>query len=104
MSGSDKILVEVDVELVDLIPNYLAKREADVKQILEWIEQSAFDNIRELAHKIKGSGGGYGFAGLSQIAAELEQAAKDSNLEAIKNGLSDIQHYLENIEITYVEI
>lgn len=104
MSNSDKILVEVDVELEDLIPNYLAKREADVKQFSEWIEQEEFDSIRELSHKIKGSGGGYGFIGLSKIAAEVEQAAKNSDLETIKKGVIEIQHYLENIEITYIEI
>ncbi len=41
-------------------------------------QQGDFDTLRKLSHQLKGSGGGYGFAGISERAAHLEEACKNA--------------------------
>lgn len=59
----------------------------------------AIDEIRIRAHQLKGSGGGYGFPGLSASAAELEQACKTHDADQIVRSLDALIEYLGRIEV-----
>jgi HPt (histidine-containing phosphotransfer) domain-containing protein len=71
----------VPLEVYPMVPSYLARREADVTQMKYLLVARKFDEIRFIAHQLKGSGGGYGLNIISEIGQELELAAKnkDSN-------------------------
>ena len=60
------IVVVMDPELEELIPNYLENRHRDVQSIVDARVQGDFEAIRLLAHSMKGSGGGYGFDAIHQ--------------------------------------
>jgi HPt (histidine-containing phosphotransfer) domain-containing protein len=102
--NSKPIEVDVDEDLKELIPGYLDKRVADIAQIKTWIEDKSFTYIRELSHKIKGSGGGYGFQKLSEIAAIMEQASKDEEMPVIVESIKNIEHYISNVKVNYVKV
>lgn len=53
--------------------------------------------LQVLAHQLKGSGAGYGFEELSQIAAELELACKSENLVQVAQQKELLAHYLSRI-------
>jgi hypothetical protein len=53
---------------------------------------------------VKGSGGGYGFDGLSKIGAALEIAAKGEDDAGVKAQLGKLEDYLQRVEITYEEV
>ena len=57
--------------------------------------------VRVQAHQLKGSGGGYGFEGLSELACTLEDACKSPNpqLDQIAPLLDDVIDYLSRIRI-----
>lgn len=59
------------------------------------------DAVRAQAHQLKGAGGGYGFEGLSALAAELENVCKFSNSspEEIAPLLDELVNYLSRIRI-----
>jgi HPt (histidine-containing phosphotransfer) domain-containing protein len=48
------------------------------------LEQSDFAAIRDLGHKLSGTGAGYGFPRISEIGAALEAAARSSDTSAIR--------------------
>lgn len=98
------IQVVIDEDLEDLIPNYLEKRKQDIEKIKAGLVSSDFEELRSIGHKIKGSGGGYGFDGLSKIGAALEIAAKGEDASGVKSNLEKLQDYLERVEITFEEV
>lgn len=101
MSG-DKIIVEVDVDLEDLIPTYLSNLDKNLQKITDALGAGDFEQCRVLGHNMKGSGGGYGFHDLSRFGKQIEDAAKTSTGADIETTLGQIKDYLSRIEITYV--
>ncbi len=98
---SKKIQIKIDPDIADLIPQFIENRHNDIHSLEELITAGNFEAISQLAHKIKGSAGGYGFDGLSTIAAKMETAAKQSNLTDVKNLFAQAQEYLNSVEIIY---
>ena len=98
-----KIVVKVDADLEDLIPDYLENRNKDIKSISESLEKGDFENVRIIGHSMKGSGGGYGFDRISEIGKTIEDSAKEKNLNEIKKGVEQLSHYLQNVEVVYEE-
>ncbi|MBI1346391.1 hypothetical protein GC163_08880 [bacterium] len=57
--------------------------------------------LRVHAHQLKGSGGGYGFEDLTELAARLEEACKQSepDLNEIGSLVDDLVSYMSRIRI-----
>ena len=51
------------------------------------------------AHQLKGSGGGYGFPGLSAAAAELERACKTGERELVATTFEALLAYMDRISL-----
>ena len=96
-----KIFVTIDLDLEDLIPDYLENRRQDCQAVLQRLEKSDYEGIRVLGHTMKGSGGGYGFDAITDMGQALEEAAKQQDTEAIHLVVSQLEHYLQAIEIVY---
>lgn len=94
-------VVLIDSELKELIPNYLKKREEELQKMTGWLLSGNFDEIREIGHKIKGSGGGYGFRKLSEIGAVLEAASREKNTVSVQKELDKLSEFLRTVEIRY---
>lgn len=58
-----------------------------------------FDGVRTLAHQLKGAGGGYGFNGLTDVAAELEAACKANDADRIGPALDRLLEYLDRLSV-----
>ena len=67
-----------------LAPEYLNHRRQDVRTILSALENSDFNAIRSLGHKMSGTGASYGFPRISEIGAALETAAGAKDASAIR--------------------
>lgn len=55
------------------------------------------DQLRTLAHQLKGAGGGYGFPGLTTVAAELESVCKENDETQIESHTEQLLDYLSRI-------
>ena len=64
-------------------------------------EREDFESIKNLAHKMKGTGAGYGFPLLSELGGLLEQAAKSRDGVQIRESLATLANYVGNIELKY---
>ena len=58
-----------------------------------------FEYLREHAHKMKGTGTGYGFPRLTVLGSALEQAARQKDTEAVGKNLNELATYLERVRL-----
>jgi HPt (histidine-containing phosphotransfer) domain-containing protein len=82
-----------DTEMVELIEYFVAELGARSEQIAGLLAARKLDELRVVAHQLKGAAGGYGYPALSEAAAVLEQhlATPDRNLDSVQNAVSELQ-------------
>ena len=95
----EKIIVHVDEEIEDLIPGFLENRRNDVKTIEEALDKGDYETIRVLGHKMKGTGGGYGFDAITDLGHSFENAGDEKDSEEIRRLVNELSHYLEHVEV-----
>ena len=99
---TQKITIEVDADLADLVPNFLANRQKDLVQITTALEKNDMEALRIIGHNMKGVGGGYGFNGITEFGKNIEALAKVSNVVDIHSQLQQYRYYLDNLDVRYV--
>lgn len=100
---TDKHHVQVDADLEDIIPGYLANRLRDVELIHKALEAGDYAAINISGHSMKGSGGGYGFNAITEFGDQLEYGAKNRDDAIIVEALDNLRDYVENLVVEYVE-
>jgi HPt (histidine-containing phosphotransfer) domain-containing protein len=100
MAG-EKIMVNVDPDLQELIPGFLQNRSKDLATLRQALAQGDCPVMQSTGHSLKGVGGGYGFAGLSELGAEIESAAKSGNMEALAALIERLADYLDRVEVKF---
>jgi PAS domain S-box-containing protein len=95
----NRVQVRADDRLRAVIPGYLQNRRGDVRAIREALERNDFDKIRELGHKMHGSGSGYGFPRITEIGQALEDAGREHSADAIHARIIELSTYLDRIEV-----
>jgi len=100
--SDEKIVVNVDSDIEDLIPGFLENRQEDVKSIYDALEKEDYETIRILGHSMKGAGGGYGFDEITDIGRSIEESAEGKNQEEVKKWVINLSNYLDRVEIVYV--
>ncbi|MFH7319703.1 ATP-binding protein [Desulfurivibrio sp. D14AmB] len=85
--------------ITDLVPDYLRKVADDLNGIETALSRDDWEQVRLLAHTLKGSGGGYGFERLSSLAAELEEAGGEPDKEAAAAALAAMRLYLDRVSL-----
>lgn len=98
---SDKLVVHVDADLEDIIPEFLENRRADIVALTEALAGKDFEAIRILGHTLKGVGGGYGFHFVTNLGASLEQAAREKNAEEIGMLVKELADGIRSVEVVY---
>ncbi len=98
----EKIVVNVDSDIEDLIPGFLENRQEDIKSIYDALKKEDYETIRILGHSMKGAGGGYGFEEITDIGRSIEESAEGKNQEEVKKWVINLSNYLDRIEIVYV--
>lgn len=69
---------EWDQEMFEILQDFLAAADSDLKSL----KDAAHDpqTIRQIAHRIKGSAGNFGFTALHHTAAKIEALAKEAQI------------------------
>ncbi len=93
--------IVVDIDLEDLIPDYLGNREKEVDHLRELFHKGDFPQIQAIGHKLRGSAGSYGFSELSEIGKELEEKSKVSDSASINFALNQYKLYLKRIKVSF---
>ena len=70
-----------------------------MRSILDALGRSDYETIRELSHKMNGTGSSYGFSRITQLGAAMESAAKEQNSAEIRSRIMDLSRYLDTVKI-----
>lgn len=98
----EKIVIEVEEFLADLIPGFLENRKTDVGNLTTALTDLDFEAIRHIAHDMKGLGAGYGFQLITDIGIMLSTAAKNNDVEELKKLITQYETYLANLDIKFI--
>jgi signal transduction histidine kinase/DNA-binding NarL/FixJ family response regulator len=99
--GIARTVIQVQEDMADVVPGYLAKRRADFAVYTEALAKEDFVSIKNLAHRMKGTGTGYGFPVLTDLGGALEKAANEKDAARIRESLNRLGPYLDSIELKY---
>lgn len=99
--GDRKIVVRLDRDLEDIIPQYLENRRKDIQEILSALERSDYGTIRTLGHGMKGSGGTYGFDAITLIGSNIERSAGDGIEESVRKSAGELAEFLDRLQVEY---
>ena len=97
----EKIVVWLDAEIKELIPNFLKNRNKDVCAIRKALAEGDFETIRLRGHSMRGSGEGYGFKRISEIGIFLEKAGETKDGNKVKRWIKALESYLDRVEINF---
>ncbi len=100
--SSEPFRVEVDRDLEDLVPQYLQNKRKDAQKIREALDKGEFDTVRVLGHSMAGSGGGYGFPGITRIGRNIERYALAKDADAVRGSVHELEIYLSRVVVEYV--
>ncbi len=98
----DKIEVEVTRELEDIVPGYLERLGGTITKLEELVQSAQLDEVKKLGHNLKGSGGGYGFARISELGALIEQAGKDNDAGAAARSIAELKNFASRVSVKFV--
>ena len=85
----------VEAELVDLLPNFLKNRHAEIKILKAWIEGQDFAEIKKIGHDLRGIPGAFGYNFLVEIGKKIEMAAIAKNMALLKDLLKEYELMLK---------
>lgn len=94
-------LVLLKEDLKDLIPQYIVNRYMDLHQIPLLLEKGDFEGVELIAHKMKGSGSGYGLDTVSRLGKIICTASSLKQLDVIKDAVRELESYLSHVEVIY---
>lgn len=88
-----------DPDIAEMLPFFVDGLAEMRVGIQEFAQVKDFEGVRREAHKLRGSAGGYGFAGLSDLAGRLEESCKNSLRDdaMILRTVDEILDYLDKV-------
>jgi CheY-like chemotaxis protein/HPt (histidine-containing phosphotransfer) domain-containing protein len=101
LNKQEKIIVRVDAEIQDLVPDFLKNRHRDIKTMEGALAQGDYQAIGALGHIMKGAGGGYGFDRVTDIGRRLENAAHEEDEMEIRKHIEELRNYIGKVEVIY---
>ena len=83
-------IYEDDPDMLEIVREFVAELPQRVADLEARFAEQRFDDLQTLAHQLKGAGGGYGFAQVTDAAAGLEHALKDGASPATLRDLCQV--------------
>jgi signal transduction histidine kinase/CheY-like chemotaxis protein len=93
------IRVVIPEGLEDVAGPYLDKRRADLAIYRQALSNGDLETVRKMAHKMKGTGAGYGFQRMTEMGGALEEAAQAADIEAVRSLVEELTAYLDRVEL-----
>ncbi|MDD4891374.1 MAG: Hpt domain-containing protein, partial [Phycisphaerae bacterium] len=86
-----------DPDMAEVIDEFVARLPQTVAALSKWLANNCHEELRRLAHQLKGAGGGYGYPALTEQARKLEDAAKAGDVEDARLTLNSIHALTRDI-------
>ncbi len=100
MLGKENRITVRDPFARQLMDRYLDKRRADVSALRIMESQNDFSSIERKGHNLFGSGSAYGIDAISELGAELENAAIRKDREKICRLIDKFESFVTHVTIS----
>jgi HPt (histidine-containing phosphotransfer) domain-containing protein len=84
----------------EIVEDFVDELRGALRDLKRLTEENRFAEVAQKAHWMKGSGGTAGFSDLTLPAAELEQAAKAGQPEAVKQSFDRVAKIASRIRVS----
>jgi HPt (histidine-containing phosphotransfer) domain-containing protein len=101
-AATARILVTIERELISVVSVYLESRRRDCAEIECLLGSGDMQGIQFIGHRMKGSGGSFGFDEISRIGEALELAAQASDTVAARSAVARLEGYLARVVVEYL--
>ena len=96
---ASEIVVYIDPEIEDMVPEFLENRRRDVEEIRKLLGEGRLEEIESKGHSMRGSGGGYGFDEITEIGTGIEEAVSRKDRAEIMKMNERLSSYLSRVRI-----
>jgi len=79
-----------DPDMRELVEFFVDQMPQRVEALRSSFESGSYEELRSLAHQLKGAGGSYGFPQITESARRLEEQAMRADLEAMRQGVDEL--------------
>jgi hypothetical protein len=86
--------------LEELLPAFLESRRIELDALLDAVASNDLAAVRDIAHQMREVGGPYGFAAISLIGADLDQAAQRPDKRRLLDLVQEYAGYLSRMRFT----
>jgi PAS domain S-box-containing protein len=86
-----------DPDMADIIAEFVRQLPERLAEMRQAAGAGLWDVLRRLAHQMKGAGGSYGYACLTDAARELESHANQADVEGAMLALNHLAHLCEKV-------
>ncbi|HYA46813.1 MAG TPA: Hpt domain-containing protein [Burkholderiales bacterium] len=100
MSG-EPIMVRVDPMLAELVPKFLARSKQTVAEFQGAVQSGDLAVARRIGHALFGTASSFGFDEMAAIGKEIERAAKDGDLRALKELAERLDAHVARVRPVY---
>ena len=98
----DTIMIEINGELEPFIPLFLENIRADCRVLDELLQRGDLEEVENMGHRLKGSGGSCGFDAISELGKTIEHAAAARDRSVVARACRELQRYLDRVRVVYV--
>ena len=98
----EKMMSEVgftEEEATKLFKEFLIYLSQSILELETLINQNEFENLRRLAHKLKGSGANLRIETIAKLSTQLENESLNENKEVCLNIVNQMKNHLEYLEL-----
>ena len=99
----DKIIVRIDADFKEIIPEFLNNRRQDIATIETCLDEKDYETIRVIGHSMKGSGASYGFRQITEIGKAIEDGAKKISDQIIEQNTQELSEFMDNLHVEFIE-
>ena len=102
--NTDDFIAYVDIDLKEIIPDFLSNRQQDVEKLRLAAKQNDTESVANVAHNLKGIGGSYGFDEITRLGIAIEKALQTNNMEYVNASIEHLSYYLTHVKISYQQM
>ncbi|BDQ34460.1 Hpt domain-containing protein [Pseudodesulfovibrio portus] len=96
-----RIKVVIDPELQPIMGRYMEIRREEQDQLEAALAARDPESVRQLGHKLKGTGASFGFDVLTEWGAAIEMAGRDGDLDRAAEVAAEVRRFIDNVDIVY---
>ena len=93
----DDSVVEVDEELLDIVPLFLESRRKDALRLGALLADANFEEVARVGHTVRGSAATFGFEALKELGSRLQRAAEGKEAGEVARVSTELTRYLEAV-------